>query len=411
MDPVSEILRSPLEDRGSRQTPRRWIWAAVALGAALVVVAWLWLGGDSSTVVSTSSTSSSSSSSTSPSSSTTEALDLTPEAPAVEQFGEIVCAPDLDRVVLAGGVRYLGGANVAAVEGTWLLDPTSRSWSRLGVDEELPPRFGHAVAVAGRDVVVFGGTDAMRIQRCSEGAWCFPEALGDTWALDTTTGVWSAIDASPSPSARYGSAMAFDPVSNRVILFGGGVPVASGAPSELLDDTWALDMDTRQWANLEPATAPPPRAWQRMLYDPAAGRMILIGGIGLGSESTWSYDPASNVWEELEENPLGSRWGIAATIDPESGLIYAIGGESVMERDIASGTSRDLVVSDEVWVRHEGIWQKSEPFPAPIVGSAAYDPAIQQLILYAQTQFQATLFAFLDTTTTASWQAYEPDPG
>jgi len=148
-----------------------------------------------------------------------------------------------------------------------------------------------------------------------------------------------------------------------------------------------------------------------MLYDPAAHRMILIGGIGPGSESTWSYDPASNLWEELEENPLGSRWGIAVTIDPESGLIYAIGGESLVERDTASGTSRDLVVFDEVWVRDEGVWQESEPFPAPIVGSAAYDRATQQLILYARTQFQATLFAFLDTTTAASWEAYEPDTG
>ena len=219
------------------------------------------------------------------------------------------------------------------------------------------------------------------------------------------------MDASPSPSARYGSAMAFDPMSNRVILFGGGAPSASGGPGELLNDTWALDMDTRRWASLEPAAAPPARGWHRMLYDPAARRMILIGGIGPDSESTWSYDPASNLWEELEENPLGSRWGIAATIDPESGLIYAIGGESLVERDVASGTSRDLVVFDEVWVRDEGVWQESEPFPAPITGSVTYDWATQQLILYARTQFQATLFAFLDTDTAASWEAYEPDTG
>lgn len=405
VDPFSEILRSPLEDRGSGQRPRRWIWAAVALAAALVVVAWLWLRGDSATVAS------SSTSSAIASSSTSEVLALTPEVPSVDEFGEIVYVPGVNRVVLLGGLRYLGGTNVAAVEGTWLLDPGSRSWSRLVVDLELPPRFGHAAAVAGTDIVVFGGANAMSLQRCSEGEWCFPEALADTWALDTIAGVWGTIDASPSPAARYGSAMAFDPGSNRVVLFGGSLPVASGAPSELLDDTWALDMNTRQWVELEPAAAPPPRAWHRMLYDPAAGRILLIGGIGSGSESTWSYDPDSNIWEELEDGPLGSRWGIAVTIDPESGLIYAIGGESLVERHIASGTSRDSIVFDGVWVRDEGIWQESEPFPAPIVGSAAYDRATQQLILYARTQFQATLFAFLDTTTTASWEAYEPDAG
>ena len=245
----------------------------------------------------------------------------------MDEFGEIVYVPGVNRVVLLGGLRYLGGTNVAAVEGTWLLDPASRSWSRLVADLELPPRFGHAAAVAGTDIVVFGGADAMSLQRCSEGEWCFAQVLGDTWALDMIAGVWGTLDASPSPSARYGSAMAFDPVSNRVILFGGGTLVDPGRSVDLLNDTWVLDMNTRQWVELEPAAAPPPRAWHRMLYDPAAGRIILIGGIGSGSESTWSYDPASNTWEQLEDSPLGSRWGIAATLDPESGLIYAIGGQ------------------------------------------------------------------------------------
>jgi hypothetical protein len=314
-------------------------------------------------------------------------------------------------VVLLGGLRYLGGTNVAAVEGTWLLDPGSRSWSRLVVDVELPRRFGHAVAVAGTDIVVFGGADGMSLQRCSEGEWCFAQVLGDTWALDMTAGVWSEFDASPSPSARYGSAMAFDPVSNRVVLFGGGTLVDPGRSAELRNDTWAFDLNTHRWVELEPAAAPPPRAWHRMLYDPAAGRMILIGGVGSGSESTWSYDPASNAWEQLEDSPLGSRWGIAATIDPESGLVYAIGGESLIEQSSSAGTSRDIINYSEVWLRQNDTWRRSDPFPAPIVGSVTYDPAIQQLILYARTQFQATLFAFLDTTTTASWEAYEPDPG
>ncbi|NQV05129.1 hypothetical protein HQ535_01145 [bacterium] len=62
-------------------------------------------------------------------------------------------------------------------------------------------------------------------------------------------------------------------------------------------------------------------------------------------------------------------------------------------------------------VRHEGTWQESQPFPAPIVGSAAHDPATHQIVVFARTPFGATLFAFGSTATSGAWEAYEPDPG
>jgi hypothetical protein len=82
-----------------------------------------------------------------------------------------------------------------------------------------------------------------------------------------------------------------------------------------------------------------------------------------------------------------------------------------MEHSIAAGTSRDLVYYSDVWLRQDGAWQRGDPFPAPIVGSVAYDSATHQLILYARTHFQATPYALLDTTKTASWQAHAPDEG
>src|SRR5260370_17209857 len=84
--------------------------------------------------------------------------------------------------------------------------------------------------------------------------------------------------------------MAYDPVRQRTVLFGGDhiQPYALGEEN----DTWEWDGTT--WARDWTDAAPSVRAGQSMVYDSALGRMVLFGGFNAGvSPNTY----ANHTWE------------------------------------------------------------------------------------------------------------------
>lgn len=104
--------------------------------------------------------------------------------------------------------------------GTWLLD--GASWRRLTGGGTGGPDYA-VVDDAARGVLVEVGTN------------------GDTWTWDGTG--WTAQNPAVAPPARSDAAIAYDPVRQQVVFFGGfsGSPYA---PSSALTDTWAWDGKT-----------------------------------------------------------------------------------------------------------------------------------------------------------------------
>lgn len=83
------------------------------------------------------------------------------------------------------------------------------------------------------------GVDLCVLPTCgngrSEGA---AGLLDDTWTWTVRSG--SAVTASPAPRARSGAAMAYDPVNDQVVLFGGEQLLdPSRASAGLSSETWA----------------------------------------------------------------------------------------------------------------------------------------------------------------------------
>jgi hypothetical protein len=169
-----------------------------------------------------------------------------------------------------------GNNDDAPTRDTWGWD--GRIWKKLD-SEGPPPRgvFGAAFDAKRNVVILFGGYGC-----------CGAGVLGDTWEWNAQR--WVQIATANAPSPRYDSSMAYDPVRNRVVLFGGRNRATS------FGDTW--EYDGRTWTKLD-VTGPSARNGHAMVYDPRANAILLFGG--RISESVylndfWMFD---GVWKQI----------------------------------------------------------------------------------------------------------------
>jgi len=110
----------------------------------------------------------------------------------------------------------------------------------------------------------------------------------------TQSGTWSASSKAPlRPSPRDSHAMTYDPVQEKVLLFGG----YSSDDASDVKDTWAWN--GKKWAKVGSA-GPSPRASAAMASDTLRKRIVLFGG-GQDEETkfsdTWEWD--GKTWKQV----------------------------------------------------------------------------------------------------------------
>src|SRR5439155_25260329 len=116
---------------------------------------------------------------------------------------------------------------------------------------------------------------------------------------------WTEIaPTGPPPSGRYGQTAIYDPVRDRMVVFGG----SDG--SNFFNDVWALSFaGTPAWSQLAPGS-PNPRTgrYQHTAnYDPVRDRMVVFGGYDGTSlrNDVWSLSFAGTpAWNPLA--PVGT---------------------------------------------------------------------------------------------------------
>ena len=230
-----------------------------------------------------------------------------------------------DRVILFGGLLPSGPSS----DETWAYEVGAHSWTLMNPSLHPHGRFGSAVTYDSRShrVIVFGG--------CCSGTG---RSLNETWVYDFLANVWTERTPAVGPSARYGSAMAYDSESDRSVLFGGTNS----------NETWAYDFNANTWTNLRPAGGPSARALHAMVYDPSSDRIVLFGGSG--SNETWTYDLNTNTWTNLSppESP-SPRGGHAMVYDAFADRVILFGGTNGSARfsdswsfDLNTGTWTNL---------------------------------------------------------------------
>jgi hypothetical protein len=181
------------------------------------------------------------------------------DKPPVHRFASMVYDPRLKKTVYFGG---WDGANY--LKQTWLWDGTK--WTRVAKEKAPPPRM---LGVMFWDptkerVTLFGGigrpTSDDRIVR-----------YGDMWSFDGT--VWTQLTPAKLPAARYGAASLYDPLREKVIMFGG-----KSEEEKFLDELWEWDGTT--WTQNDQPTRPSARMNGRFAWDSSHQRLLYYGGFG-----------------------------------------------------------------------------------------------------------------------------------
>ncbi len=203
------------------------------------------------------------------------------------------------RVFGPGGPLVTSGSSVfattdSASPGLLPSAAPSAAWAPVNTSGPSPsPRTFPSMTydpVAG-GLLLFGGleNDTGLTPNATLGIPC-PRSLGDTWLLQGSQ--WTNLTGTLplSPPARSNAMMAWDPMAQAVVLFGGlqfsqaPNPACADQPQTYLNDTW--EWSAGRWTQLLPSMSPPARAYGAMASDPNDGGVLLFGGTRPGGTAT-----------------------------------------------------------------------------------------------------------------------------
>lgn len=237
--------------------------------------------------------------------------------------------PVRHRMIVFGGFGgvYLRDVWALSLEGA----PTWTELAPTGVPPQA--RSGHsAIYDPVRDrMVVFGGTDGS-----------FNGYKSDVWALSLSgTPAWTQISPAGDPiSVRGGHSAIYDPVRDRMVVFGGTDGFYSNG------EVWSLSLSgTPTWRILAPSSAAPNYLESHQaVYDPVHDAMVVFGGADLSHllhNDTWSFSLSpSAMWSQIL--PLGPL--------PDARAEHAMVYDSRQDRILMYGGSAAGLALSDAWV-------------------------------------------------------------
>ncbi|MBT3342198.1 MAG: T9SS type A sorting domain-containing protein [Gemmatimonadetes bacterium] len=166
-------------------------------------------------------------------------------------------------------------------------------------------------------VIIFGG-------RSSSGD------LDDVWELELSRLYWSQLPTTGSaPSPRHTHNAVYDERTNEMLIWSGRSIDANG--SQLHNDVHALDLATLSWRQIEPSTDPPvARYGTAAVFDAVSGEMVNFAGFTERGrfDDTWRLNPATGAWREVvtDERP-GQRCLHAGALDAKGDRMIIFGGQ------------------------------------------------------------------------------------
>lgn len=271
--------------------------------------------------------------------------------------------PDSGRFLMFSGLTRMG--RTVDLNEVWTYDLENNSWEFIG---EMDPK----------DALINFGLDQESGQVVTLNL-----SPRETWSYDLKTTTWMQQQPSEQPTEEnpltllFGAPMAYDIESDRLILFGGGVP------GMLSLETWAYDFNTDTWEKMQPSSNPSRRAMHALAYDAESDRVILWGGFTNTDENDvriWAYDYNNDAWESYEnlDGPQ-QHWERGGMVYiPESDRMLLFTGFRELE---------DELVGPETWYYdfNTNSWFEvaTEISPPPMtMYSMAYDHKSNKVIIF-----------------------------
>jgi hypothetical protein len=157
----------------------------------------------------------------------------------------------------------------------------------------------------------------------------------ETWTWNGNR--WTQQTPATSAPARSDGSMGYDPVSRRVLLFGG-----FRNDTGVLGDTWLWDGSN--WIEQHPTLAPSPRGNAAV----ASGHSLVLYGGGDLLSDTWIWK--GSTWQQVTpaQNPGGRRPAGAAS---NGTIVLLFGGE------LRTGPSSEVLTND-VWAWDDTSWMR-----------------------------------------------------
>ena len=294
------------------------------------------------------------------------------ESPQKMLGQKMIYDPVGQRIILFGGSYYSGSYTFYG--DTWSYDVAQAEWTKLTPTGSPIARFNHAMVYDSdrKEIVVFGG-------------FSYSGRVGDTWVYNIASNKWTNETPDKSPSRRSDPGAAYDAKNKKVIIFGG-----YGHDDVMQGDTWAFDMETRTWTQMNPATRPAKRYGGVMVYDTYTERCLLFGGHMEGDDGSemgyekemWAYDYAADNWEKIPTTtkPLARYWHELA-YDPEENRIILFSG--------SQGGGNDL---GDTWIYScsEVKWMQVSSTVSPSARSQpsmAYDTQTKKTFMFGGADF------------------------
>jgi hypothetical protein len=204
-------------------------------------------------------------------------------------------------VMFGGQSRGLTSSAVQPLQDMWEWAPVTGTWTLRATSDALPaPRGGAAMVFdpVRNKILLFGGRAASGYD------------YEDLWEWDPTTGAWTDRTGTGNhPAARAQHAMLYQKSTNKILLFGGGRSSTTSdgiSVSASFGDTWELDPATATWTALAPTASPSMRHDFGLVWDSTKNKAVLFGGLqidipgatGVPKQDTWEWDPAAQTWTE-----------------------------------------------------------------------------------------------------------------
>lgn len=223
-----------------------------------------------------------------------------------------------------------------------------------GALEEPSARIGHEMIYdpVGERVLLFGGSI------WENNRYTFYNEL---WSY--TEGGWNMIDVpGEKPEGRFNIPMVYLPDHHQIFLFGGF------SNRDRIGDTWTYDITDNTWTHVTTETSPPRRSDAAIAYDMEHEVVVMFGGYGLNDEildDTWVFDFSEINWvEKTPENQPLTQYGGHMIYDLVNGKLLMYPGHWNIR---SGGTTQSHGYGDEIWVYDydEDNWTELETRPKP----------------------------------------------